>query len=220
MSLAGVFEAELSIPWDSLPRYCFMGPPEGEASGHACLTKVVAISRKRGSLRHLVQVDGKYSRGTAKVLVAHEKGARIHPVSRTSYLSVVETPVCPMYEALSSTSCFLIGETAKSGYLSWDVIAESRGAIKALVGNFAEAGVSAEVLRAEKINGGRRLTERQEQILKQAYECGFFKSPKHTSVRELAAALGCSPSTFARLLKKAERKVLAERFGPGTFGDR
>lgn len=149
--------------------------------------------------------------------MADDSGAAVHPVSRTSYLAMVNTPVCPLYESLSSTSCFLIRETAKGGYLSWDVIAESSGAVRFLVGKLNRRGVSAKVILMQKINGRRRLTERQEQILKQAYECGFFESPKLTNVRELARALGCSPSTFTRLLKKAETKVLAERFESGKF---
>lgn len=205
------------MPWVSIPKYCFLSAPEGSGTEHACLTRVTSITKRGRKLSHLVQVDGKHSRGVAKVLVVDDRGAAVHPVSRTSYLAVMETPVCPMYEALSATSCFLVKETAKSGYLSWDVIAETSGAVKSLVKRFIEKGIMVKIVRMEKINGGRRLTDRQEQILKQAYESGFFESPKRTDVRELASALGCSPSTLVRLLKKAERKVLTDRFGPARF---
>lgn len=89
------------------------------------------------------------------------------------------------------------------------------GAVNTLVRRLRRGGVSAKVVSVEKISGGRRLTDRQEQILRQAYERGFFESPHETNVRELANALNCSPSTLIRLLRKAEKKVLAERFRTG-----
>jgi len=163
-------------------------------------------------LNHLVDVKGEGSPYLNKVL-AIPKGARgFHTVSRTSYLGVVDTPICPAYEILSESSCFLITETAEGAYLQWKVIGDSSASVKDLVKKLRIRGVDAKIVRMEKINGGRRLTMRQEQILKQAFMRGFFDSPKQTSAKELAEVLGCSPSTFVRLLKKAESKVLTEKF--------
>ena len=81
-----------------------------------------------------------------------------------------------------------------------------------MVRRLRKGEVKAKVVRVEKINGGRRLTEKQEQVLKLAYMQGFFESPHGTNMRQLAKALDCSPSTLVRLLRKAEKKVLAEKF--------
>jgi len=92
---------------------------------------------------------------------------------------------------------------------------ESVGEVKFLVRKLREGGMTATVMRIAKITGGRSLTARQEEVLRLAYMSGFFESPHGSSVRQLAKALGCSPSTFVRLLRIAERKVTAEKLQTG-----
>lgn len=134
-------------------------------------------------------------------------------MTKASYLNVVETPVCPLYEVISSTSCFLVKETVQKEYLSWDVIGESAAVVNGLLKRLRGSGIDAKLVRMEKINGGRRLTDRQDEVLRLAYDSGFFESPHRTSVRQLAKALDCSPSTLVRLLRKAEKKALSAKFG-------
>ena len=96
--------------------------------------------------------------------------------------------------------------------MQWDLIGESESAVRNLSKKLKKGGARAKLVHLEKINGGRRLTERQEKVLRLAYEGGFFESPHGTSVRKLADALDCSPATLVRLLRKAENKIFAEKF--------
>ncbi len=52
------------------------------------------------------------------------------------------------------------------------------------------------------------LTERQMEAFDLACRHGYYEEPKKTSIEELAGKLGVSPSTYAELLRKAERKLL------------
>jgi hypothetical protein len=211
--ISPVFEAELSIPWDALPNFCFMERAKKLGAEHACLVRVDSLARQGDRLRHLVEVRGKDTRRLVNVLAAPGIRSSPHAITSASYLNVVETPICPLYETISSTSCFLVKETVQKEYLSWDVIGESASVVNFLLRKLKRSGVNAKMVRIEKINGGKRLTDRQEQVLRLAYDCGFFESPHKTSVRQLAKALDCSPSTLVRILRIAEKKALSAKFG-------
>lgn len=53
-----------------------------------------------------------------------------------------------------------------------------------------------------------RLTDRQREVLRAAYERGYFEHPKGANAGEVAAALDISPSTFREHLAAAQRKLL------------
>lgn len=58
----------------------------------------------------------------------------------------------------------------------------------------------------------RRLTERQEEILKTAYVSGFFESPRQTTAQELAGHLGVSQPTVSGHIREGERKLFGLMF--------
>ncbi|WP_129112810.1 helix-turn-helix domain-containing protein [Halegenticoccus tardaugens] len=53
-----------------------------------------------------------------------------------------------------------------------------------------------------------RLTARQREVLRTAYELGYFDHPKGTNAGDVADELGISPSTFSEHLAAAQRKIL------------
>ncbi|WP_193569264.1 MULTISPECIES: helix-turn-helix domain-containing protein [Halostella] len=53
------------------------------------------------------------------------------------------------------------------------------------------------------------LTVRQEEVLTVARDQGYYEIPRQTSVREIADAVGCSKSTAANHLRKAEARLVA-----------
>lgn len=53
-----------------------------------------------------------------------------------------------------------------------------------------------------------RLTDRQREVLRAAYEQGYFEHPKGANASEVAETLDISPSTFREHLAAAQRKVL------------
>ena len=56
------------------------------------------------------------------------------------------------------------------------------------------------------------MTGYQEDVLLIAYERGYFDSPRGTDLRELAKLFGVSIATMSEILRKAQRKVLAQHF--------
>ncbi|KTG07737.1 hypothetical protein AUR64_02535 [Haloprofundus marisrubri] len=60
-----------------------------------------------------------------------------------------------------------------------------------------------------------RLTPRQQEVLQLAYRSGYFESPRVQTGKDLADALGISPSTFTNHIRGAERGLLNVVFDNG-----
>lgn len=64
-------------------------------------------------------------------------------------------------------------------------------------------------------NGGgprARLTDRQHEVLRTAYEMGYFEYPRESNATAVAEALDIAPSTFREHLAAAQGHVLDDRF--------
>ncbi|WP_137283287.1 helix-turn-helix domain-containing protein [Halorussus salinisoli] len=56
-------------------------------------------------------------------------------------------------------------------------------------------------------------TERQREVLRTAYEMGYFAHPKEANAGDVAASLGIARTTFAEHLSTAQRKLLDRLLG-------
>ena len=64
-----------------------------------------------------------------------------------------------------------------------------------------------------------RLTSRQVEILRAAYEAGYYEWPRGCIGKEAASGLGISSATFSEHVHAAERKLLALLFDPSMEQD-
>lgn len=58
------------------------------------------------------------------------------------------------------------------------------------------------------------LTDRQETVIRRAFEMGYYEVPRQTSTEEIAGDLGLDPSTVTEHLQRSERNLLAGLLGP------
>lgn len=56
---------------------------------------------------------------------------------------------------------------------------------------------------------GERLTERQREVLRTAFEAGYYEQPRETTGEEVADELGISSTTFSQHIRAAERNLLS-----------
>lgn len=61
-----------------------------------------------------------------------------------------------------------------------------------------------------------RLTARQLEVLRTAYEMGYFERPRGANATEVAAELGIGQSTFAEHLAAGQTKLLGDVFEDGS----
>jgi predicted DNA binding protein len=53
-----------------------------------------------------------------------------------------------------------------------------------------------------------RLTERQQTVLRKAFDMGYFERPRRANASEVAAQLDINPSTFSEHMVTAQHKLL------------
>jgi predicted DNA binding protein len=82
------------------------------------------------------------------------------------------------------------------------------------------AGVNIFVENVKPLMSNKTLTKKQRELLEIAYRKGFFDVPRRVTLGQLAEELGVSRSTLMESLRRAEARIMRERFsdsGPGEF---
>lgn len=208
-----MFEADIVIDRDLLPKFCLaqvLAKHTSEEPDYSTGSIEIHSIPLNRTTRHLVKVEGEGCALIAEGLVKLSKNKASLDFVSGSYMGVVDTPPCQLYSLLSETSCFLISESATERAMIWKVVAKSTSSIRTLVRNMNKTGKGAQIQGIRKITREDNLTARQAKMIETAYENGFFEYPRRVGMKELADSAGCSPSTFAVTLRKAEKKITAQ----------
>ena len=72
-----------------------------------------------------------------------------------------------------------------------------------------------EIRKKRELKNRKELTLRQEEILKMAFELGYFDFPKKIKLDRLSGRLGIAPSTLAEILHRAEKHIMMKHFRNG-----
>jgi len=124
----------------------------------------------------------------------------------------LKTHKCTACRSFATSECFLV--SAKSnpeGLVEWKVLSSGSG-LKKLLNNLEKGGVEAKIRSITELKDENVLTERQEEILQIALEKGYFEYPKKMDIAELAKLLGISKPTLSEILRRGQKKILAEHF--------
>nr|WP_266083143.1 helix-turn-helix domain-containing protein [Haladaptatus caseinilyticus] len=102
------------------------------------------------------------------------------------------------------------------GIMAFDVVGESDALERVL--NELPEGITAEVRKVGEYDARPGtfdidLTARQREALAVARQVGYYEVPRSGSVADVAAELGCAPSTASNHLRKAEARLVERVFG-------
>jgi predicted DNA binding protein len=113
---------------------------------------------------------------------------------------------------IADSDCFLLYASNESNAtIVWRVLG-AESSFKRLLVRLESKDIEYKITDKSVVSGKRRLTERQEWILRVAFEKGYFDDPKKTHIRSLAKFLEISPPTLHESLRKTQRKILEEHF--------
>ena len=114
---------------------------------------------------------------------------------------------------VADSDCFLLyASNASSPVIAWRVLGTERS-FKALLVRLEKRGIKYRIGDISVVKSRGRVTARQEWILRQALEKGYYDSPKRIHIRGLAKLLGITPPALHESLRKTQRKILDEHFG-------
>lgn len=130
------------------------------------------------------------------------------------HLATVQLETCKACQLVSETGCFMDSATTTGdGDIHWNIVAPNAAALNTLVDKIKALGCTVTVDRISLLRTGSELTKAQEHVLAMAYELGYYEIPRKVTLAILAKRLEVSKATLDVILRRAERKLVADKLG-------
>lgn len=163
--------------------------------------------------RGLIEIDDKEEniKNIIEEIKDHPDVCRvdISPLKNGGVLGSVVTNKCVACRALTGSDCFLTSALSLGdGGVEWKLITGGEGSLGELVEKLKTYGCEVELKSTTHLSKKTMLTSRQEEIVKAAFEKGYYDFPKKITIKKLAEVFDVSPSTLNEILQRGERKVM------------
>lgn len=204
-----MFEARIRLEYEALPQGCPLR--FSNLMSETPRITVESVVENSHWFRRLIIMEGLATnrRSLYNYLQQFSTMFSTSLAGTTTSVYVVESTVCPLYDSISSTKCFLKSASAFGRWITLKILGQSISDIRSLVRKACDGGYPARVESISRIGAGNNLTLRQDEALHSAYKNGFFDYPHKIKLKDLAKDLNCSASTLDITLRKATKKVIA-----------
>jgi predicted DNA binding protein len=134
-------------------------------------------------------------------------------VQKGTLKGIVTTNVCLGCCRMVGSETFLVGvRMDEDGSIVQRIISKDRETVRQAMAKVEALGHEVTLEKLTTLEPDMYMTGYQEDVLMIAYERGYFDSPRRTDLRALADLFGVSIATMSEILRKAQRKVMAEHF--------
>jgi predicted DNA binding protein len=128
---------------------------------------------------------------------------------------LVVCPRCPVAVAMKDLKCAASSQRVdRDGSAKIEMLFSDKEAFKQFVERLRRESVRVDVLSLTSNISDfdeDRTTARQEQIIRKAFELGYYDYPRRIRQKQLANACGIGSSTLSELLRRAERNIIVDR---------
>ncbi len=159
-------------------------------------------------------------KGDDKILDNIVKEVKIHPSVgnvkiKTRKPGIVSFTVdvvrCKACEVLIKSKAFLVFPVdIHKGYMKWLIITDNNRVVGKICDKLEEYQCDVKIERAIPLKGKGVITERQNQVIRKAFDLGFFDYPRRADTLKLAKELNISVSTLSEILRAAQRRIFTE----------
>ena len=126
---------------------------------------------------------------------------------------IVTTNVCLGCCRMVGSETFLVGvKMDEEGCIHQRIISKDRETVRQAMAKVEALGHDVTLEKLTTLEPDMYMTGYQEDVLMIAYERGYFDSPRKTNLKELSSMFGVSIATMSEILRKAQRKVMAQHF--------
>jgi len=133
----------------------------------------------------------------------------ISPLKDGGILGSIVTNKCVACRAITGSDCFLTSALSLGdGRVEWKLITGGEGSLAELVEKLKSYGCDVELKSTTHLTRKTMLTSRQEEIVRAAFEKGYYDFPKKINIKELAKIFDVSPSTLNEILQRGEKKIM------------
>ncbi|WP_048085544.1 helix-turn-helix domain-containing protein [Archaeoglobus veneficus] len=120
---------------------------------------------------------------------------------------VVENHECSLAVEILDSGVMVISAEVERDSVVWVLIC-SGDAFRELITKLEELNVDYEIIYKIKFSEDEDVSYKEYEILKLAFEMGFFENPRRVKLEDIAKRLGISKSTASDLIRRALKKVV------------
>jgi len=134
-------------------------------------------------------------------------------VGKNRVMGTVTTHDCPVCSTFAGLDCFLVSaSTREGGKMEWTVFVSGESGFKALCKRLDRNKVNYSILEMSHHMQKKQITSRQEDLVRIAFDLGYFEFPKRINLEELSGKLGISIGTLSEILRRGEKHILSRYF--------
>ena len=134
-------------------------------------------------------------------------------VDKNRVRGTVTTHDCPVCSTFAGLDCFLVSaSTREGGKMEWTVFMNGDSRLKALCRRLDRNRVNYSIIEMSHHMQKKQITSRQEDLVRIAFDLGYFEYPKRLNLEELSAKLGISIGTLSEILRRGEKHILSKYF--------
>jgi predicted DNA binding protein len=123
---------------------------------------------------------------------------------------LVDVVGCKACEVLLRSKAFMVFPVhIHKGRMKWLIITDSNVTVGQIAKKLEEHQCDIKIERITPLREQGMLTERQEHIIRKAFESGYFACPRKTDATNLAKELKISASTLSEVIRAAQRRIFA-----------
>lgn len=133
----------------------------------------------------------------------------VSKIGTHQYVALVVNNTCKLAKTIAESGCFLTSAIPRGEFeTEWTVVGQTSGHVHVLMNRLRESGFDIRFLSSHAYSADSILTPKQEDILKYAYDRGYYEIPKRVKVDDIAKGVGCTKSTVNVMLRSAENKII------------
>ena len=134
-------------------------------------------------------------------------------VGKNRVMGTVTTHDCSVCSTFAGLDCFLVSaSTRDGGKMEWTVFMSGESGFSALCKRLDRNRVNYSILETSHHMQKKQITSRQEDLVRIAFDLGYFEFPKRINLEELSGKLGISIGTLSEILRRGEKHILSKYF--------
>lgn len=169
----------------------------------------------KASVRDLVEISGEHEELESLLEeLGSEPWVRSYDLNFVELGSLVGEVVTYRYlacAALAGSDCHLVSAKAqKDGTIMWRLMTSDRRELERLVSRLRKARCETELVKLTPVSDHEALTSRQEELIRMAFEKGYFETPRKVKLKDLSKLTGVSQATLSEVLRKGQKKTVVD----------
>ena len=176
-----------------------------DASENGFVTHFVEISSEIASAEDITEGLNTYT---------GVQSSDLAKVSPNRLIGAVTSKGCGVCSALveSNSNCFIApAQTGEDCRMSYKLFISGEG-LPILLQKLHERGIAYKISDVSPLSTKKKMTSRQEKVLRSALELGYYEYPKRINTEQLADILEIRSSTLSEILRRAEKNVVSGYF--------